>query len=86
MGRDNSLHGLEAFDQLTLEKARTQDVEDLDDDGWRIAMRKASQIQCGGLPLSSDRGRAFRCVIVESIRYLPKHNTRTQLCCASTWM
>ncbi|VUC34226.1 unnamed protein product [Clonostachys rosea] len=37
MDRDNSLQGLEAFDKLSLEKARTGDVEDLDDEGWRIA-------------------------------------------------
>jgi mitogen-activated protein kinase kinase len=37
MKRDGSLPGLEAFDKLSLEKARTGDVEDLDDEGWRIA-------------------------------------------------
>lgn len=37
MERDGSLQGLEAFDQLTLEKARTADAGDLDDEGWRIA-------------------------------------------------
>lgn len=37
MKRDGSLQGLEAFDKLSLEKARTGDVEDLDDEGWRIA-------------------------------------------------
>lgn len=37
MHRDGSLQGLEAFDKLSLEKARTGDVEDLDDEGWRIA-------------------------------------------------
>ncbi|CAG9937695.1 unnamed protein product [Clonostachys rosea f. rosea IK726] len=37
MERDGSLQGLEAFDKLSLEKARTGDVEDLDDEGWRIA-------------------------------------------------
>jgi hypothetical protein len=29
--------GLEGFDKLSLERGRTLDVEDLDDDGWRIA-------------------------------------------------
>jgi mitogen-activated protein kinase kinase len=33
----NGLSGLEAFDKLSLEKGRTSDVEDLDEDGWRIA-------------------------------------------------
>ncbi|KAJ9154727.1 MAP kinase kinase MKK1/SSP32 [Pleurostoma richardsiae] len=37
MEREGSVHGLEAFDQLTLEKARVADVEDLDDEGWLIA-------------------------------------------------
>jgi mitogen-activated protein kinase kinase len=37
MKRDGSLQGLEAFDKLSLEKARTGDVEDLDDEGWRLA-------------------------------------------------
>lgn len=37
MERDGSMNGLEAFDKLSLEKARTLDVEDLDDEGWRIA-------------------------------------------------
>jgi mitogen-activated protein kinase kinase len=37
MKRDGSLQGLEGFDKLSLEKARTGDVEDLDDEGWRIA-------------------------------------------------
>ncbi|KAG9253349.1 kinase-like domain-containing protein [Emericellopsis atlantica] len=37
MERDGSLQGLENFDKLSLEKARTGDVEDLDDEGWRIA-------------------------------------------------
>ena len=37
MERDSSLQGLDGFDKLSLEKARNADVEDLDDDGWRIA-------------------------------------------------
>jgi mitogen-activated protein kinase kinase len=37
MERDGSLQGLEAFEQLAIDKARTKDVEDLDDEGWRIA-------------------------------------------------
>lgn len=37
MERDCSLNGLESFGKLSLERARTLDVEDLDDDGWRIA-------------------------------------------------
>jgi mitogen-activated protein kinase kinase len=37
MERDGSLQGLEAFDQLSIDKARNADVADLDDEGWRIA-------------------------------------------------
>ncbi len=37
MERDGSMNGLEGFDKLSLERGRTLDVEDLDDDGWRIA-------------------------------------------------
>lgn len=37
MERDGSLQGLEAFDQLSLERGRTKDVEELDNEGWQIA-------------------------------------------------
>jgi mitogen-activated protein kinase kinase len=37
MERDGSMNGLENFDKLSLERGRTLDVEDLDDEGWRIA-------------------------------------------------
>ena len=37
MERDGSMTGLEGFDKLSLERGRTLDVEELDDDGWRIA-------------------------------------------------
>lgn len=37
MERDGSMNGLEGFDKLSLERGRTLDVEDLDDDGWRVA-------------------------------------------------
>jgi mitogen-activated protein kinase kinase len=48
MEREGSL-GLEAFDQLTLEKARNADVDDLDDEGWRIASMEKRIVECGGL-------------------------------------
>ncbi|EKD17971.1 map kinase kinase [Drepanopeziza brunnea f. sp. 'multigermtubi' MB_m1] len=35
--RDGGMTGLEAFDKLSLERGRTLDVEELDDDGWRVA-------------------------------------------------
>lgn len=56
MERENSLHGLEAFDKLTLEKARTLDVEELDDDGWRIAMMEKRVEELG--PLGEGAGGA----------------------------
>ncbi|EOO02244.1 putative map kinase kinase mkk1 ssp32 protein [Phaeoacremonium minimum UCRPA7] len=49
MEREGSLHGLEAFDKLTLEKARTLDVEDLDDEGWRIASLEKRIVELGSL-------------------------------------
>ncbi|KAK3322443.1 kinase-like domain-containing protein [Apodospora peruviana] len=49
MERDGSLHGLENFDKLSLEKARTLDVEDLDGDGWRIASMEKRIIELGSL-------------------------------------
>ncbi|RNJ57240.1 Protein kinase C signaling pathway involved MAPKK protein [Verticillium nonalfalfae] len=49
MERDNSLQGLEQFDKLSLEKARSLDVEDLDDDGWRIASLESRIEELGNL-------------------------------------
>ncbi|RKF59960.1 MAP kinase kinase MKK1/SSP32 [Erysiphe neolycopersici] len=37
MERSDSIGGLESFGKLSLERGRTLDVEDLDDEGWRIA-------------------------------------------------
>lgn len=49
MERDSSLQGLEGFDKLTLEKARNSDVEELDDEGWRIASMEKRIIELGNL-------------------------------------
>lgn len=49
MERDNSLQGLESFSALTLEKARTADVEDLDDEGWLVASMEKRIIEIGSL-------------------------------------
>ena len=49
MTRDGSMNGLEAFDKLSLERARTFDVEDLDDEGWRIASLEKRIVELGGL-------------------------------------
>ncbi|KAF7543958.1 hypothetical protein G7046_g9896 [Stylonectria norvegica] len=49
MERDGSLQGLENFDKLTLEKARTLDVDELDDEGWRIASLEHRVVEMGSL-------------------------------------
>ncbi|KAL2159551.1 hypothetical protein VTH06DRAFT_2119 [Thermothelomyces fergusii] len=46
MDRESSLEG---FDEATIEKARTADVEELDDDGWRIVSIEKRIIQLGNL-------------------------------------
>lgn len=46
---EGSLYGLESFDKLSLEKARTADVEDLDDEGWRIVSMEKRIIELGSL-------------------------------------
>lgn len=46
---EGSLHGLESFDKLSIEKARTADVEDLDDEGWRIVSLEKRIIELGSL-------------------------------------
>jgi mitogen-activated protein kinase kinase len=49
MSRDGSLHGLEAFDQLSLERGRTLDAEELDEEGWRIAAMEKRIVELGNL-------------------------------------
>ncbi|KAH8737877.1 kinase-like domain-containing protein [Ilyonectria robusta] len=49
MERDGSLQGLEAFDKLSLEKARTLDVDELDEEGWRIASMEKRIVEMGNL-------------------------------------
>ena len=49
MERDGSLQGLEAFDQLSLDRARNADVEELDDEGWRIASMEKRIVELGNL-------------------------------------
>lgn len=60
MEREGSLHGLEAFDKLSLEKARTLDVEDLDDEGWRIASMEKRVVELGSLGEGAG-GAVTRC-------------------------
>jgi mitogen-activated protein kinase kinase len=49
LDREGSLHGLESFDELSLEKARAADVDDLDDEGWRIVSMEKRIIELGNL-------------------------------------
>lgn len=60
MEREGSLHGLEAFDRLTLDKARAADVEDLDVEGWKIASMEKRIIELGGLGEGAG-GAVTRC-------------------------
>ncbi len=60
MEREGSLHGLENFDKLSLEKARNSDVEDLDDEGWRIASMDKRLMELGSLGEGAG-GAVTRC-------------------------
>ncbi|TGO27768.1 hypothetical protein BPAE_0037g00540 [Botrytis paeoniae] len=62
MERDGSMNGLEAFDKLSLEKGRTLDVEDLDDDGWRIASMEKRIVELGSLGEGAG-GAVTRCML-----------------------
>ncbi|TQV99528.1 hypothetical protein V2A60_004997 [Cordyceps javanica] len=62
MEREGSLQGLEAFDKLSLEKARTADVEDLDDEGWRIASMEKRIVEIGNLGEGAG-GAVTRCML-----------------------
>ncbi|PHH91088.1 hypothetical protein CDD83_1716 [Cordyceps sp. RAO-2017] len=62
MERDGSLQGLEAFDQLSLERARTADVEELDNEGWRIASIEKRILELGNLGEGAG-GAVTRCML-----------------------
>lgn len=62
MERDGSMQGLEAFDKLSLEKARNADVEELDDDGWRIASMEKRIIELGNLGEGAG-GAVTKCIL-----------------------
>ncbi|PHH81860.1 hypothetical protein CDD82_7676 [Ophiocordyceps australis] len=62
MERDSSLQGLEGFDQLSLDKARTADVEELDDEGWRIASMEKRVIELGNLGEGAG-GAVTKCML-----------------------
>lgn len=62
MERDGSLQGLEAFDKLSLEKARVGDVDDLDDEGWRIASMEKRIVEIGNLGEGAG-GAVTKCML-----------------------
>lgn len=62
MERDGSMNGLEAFDKLSLERGRTLDVEDLDDDGWRVASMEKRIEELGSLGEGAG-GAVTRCML-----------------------
>lgn len=61
MERQDSMHGLEkAMDEVTLERVRKLDAEDLDDDGWRVASMENRITPLGGLGEGAG-GAVTRC-------------------------
>jgi mitogen-activated protein kinase kinase len=62
MERDGSLQGLEAFDKLTLEKARTADAEELDAEGWKIVSKEKRIVELGNLGEGAG-GAVTKCVL-----------------------
>ena len=62
MERDGSMNGLEAFDKLSLERGRTLDVEELDDEGWRVASMEKRIEELGSLGEGAG-GAVTRCML-----------------------
>lgn len=62
MEREGNHQGLDAFDQLSLEKARTADVEELDDEGWRIASTEKRIKELGNLGEGAG-GAVTKCML-----------------------
>lgn len=60
MEREGSLNGLEAFGELSLERGRTLDVEELDDEGWRVASLEKRIEELGSLGEGAG-GAVTRC-------------------------
>jgi len=56
------MNGLEAFDKLSLERGRTLDVEELDDDGWRVASMEKRIEELGSLGEGAG-GAVTRCML-----------------------
>jgi hypothetical protein len=65
MERDGSMTGLEGFENMsleTVEKGRTLDVDELDDDGWRVASMEKRIQELGSLGEGAG-GAVTRCVL-----------------------
>ena len=58
--REGSNHILPDIGQLSLEKGRILDVEDLDDDGWKAASEQKKIIEIGSLGEGAG-GAVTRC-------------------------
>ena len=63
MERDGSMSGLLLdLDQLSLEKGRPLDIDDLDDDGWRAASAKGKIHELGSLGEGAG-GAVTKCIL-----------------------
>jgi mitogen-activated protein kinase kinase len=63
MERDESMNGLvDSIDKLSLERGRTLDVEQLDDDGWRVASMEKRIIELGSLGEGAG-GAVTKCML-----------------------
>lgn len=65
MERDGSMTGLDGFEKLSLEsleKGRTLDVDELDDEGWRVASMEKRIEELGSLGEGAG-GAVTRCVL-----------------------
>jgi mitogen-activated protein kinase kinase len=63
MERENSMQGLEVdLEQLSLEKGRALDVQDLDDMGWKAAKKEGRIIELGSLGEGAG-GAVTKCVL-----------------------
>lgn len=62
MEREGSTGGMPDISQLSLEKGRTADVEDLDDDGWRVASMEKRIVELGSLGEGAG-GAVTKCML-----------------------
>jgi mitogen-activated protein kinase kinase len=63
MQRDDSMNGLlQDMDKMKLEQLRTMDVEELDDEGWRVASLEKRIVELGSLGEGAG-GAVTRCIL-----------------------